>query len=463
MSSDSQRLRPPGDDEDRDRYYGDRRPPSRDDGWRDDRRPPEDEQPPLRAAGLARHCLESGLAVILAVILAAAVMPPGVALWMPALALATVTAATWHTSLRVTGSSSVAGWLLAWGLLVTGWFTFARIAGLHLAVIAALVIPGIALSALGITVLGRHWDAIEAAERARNDKAGTKAIRHWEGVLDSHGVPGARVLEVIRHDTSLEVRGRLPRAERGRATVTYEQLAEIAPKIAVTERRNSDGVYFAKPEGGSAADFTLHVRDKRTGSRKPVHLPVRNVPLTVNRPVGVGLLDSGREYAVLLRERHMQVVGVTGAGKSNLLNVFLDRMAGMVDLLIWMIDMKSGRTSRPWIVPYLQGYAPKPVIDWVATTREEAKIMLETALLATDVRAGYPGFEKITPSRDVPQIAVICDDVGRCFGHGTREGGISNYGLSQLGVQLTEQGRSEAVMLLGAGQRANVELWGGTG
>jgi hypothetical protein len=148
---------------------------------------------------------------------------------------------------------------------------------------------------------------------------------------------------------------------------------------------------------------------------------------------------------------------------SNLVNVFLSLLASCPDALIWMIDMKGGKTSRPWVTPWLQDFTPAPVIDWVATTREEAKVMLESALTVVRTRAAYPGFEKINPDEDTPALILVCDDVSACFGHGKRDNNISNYGLSQLGSEFTELAGGEAGVLIGSGQRANVELWGGTG
>lgn len=452
-------------DSDRERDAGGRWVPSgRSDGYRQQLDDPPERQPERpHAPSLARHCGESSLVAVMTVILAAYLMPASVALWMPVSALLAVTVVTWWVTFDRTRSPGLSGYMLAWGLLISGWFPLARLAGLRTVTVFMLVVPALVLAFLGVSVIGRYRERLDAAEQAERDKSGTAILRYWEGVLEAHGAHGAKVLDVTQHQGSLEVRGRLAKSAPGRSAMTFSQLQAAGPEIAVSERRDDDGVYFTKPENGSAADFILHIRDKRTGPRAAVHLPVRHVPLTINKPVGLGLLDSNREYAALLREIHVQIVGVTGSGKSNLLNVLLDRLAGMIDCLIWMIDMKGGITARPWIVPWLQGYTPRPVIDWVATTREETEIMLKTALGAVQTRSGYPLFEKINPSRDTPAIALICDDVGACFGHGTRENGVSNYGLSQLGTQFTELARSAGGMLIGAGQRANVELWGGTG
>jgi hypothetical protein len=455
-------------DSDRERDAGGRWTPSgRSDGYRQQLDDTPEERKPERphAPSLARHCGESSLVAVFTVVLADILLPVTVPLWMPVSALLAVTAVTWWVTFDRTRSRGLSGYMLAWGLLLSGWFTLARTAGLHITVVFVLLVPALVLAFAGVSVIGRYREHLDAADRAEKAKAGTAILRYWEEQLAAHGAHGVRILDVTQNEGSLDIRGRLPRAAPGRAVMTFEQLAALDGEIAVSQRRDPEGVYFSRPPGRnwSAADFILHVRDKSTGQRAPIHLPVRHTLLTVNRPFGVGVFDSGREYMLLLREIHVQIIGTTGAGKSNLVNVLLDRLAGMVDVLIWMIDMKGGRTARPWIVPYLQGFASNPVIDWVATTRQEAKIMLETALLAVQTRAGYPGFEKIEPTRDTPAIVMFCDDVSRCFGHNVKEDGITNYGLSQLGAQFTEQARSEAGVLVGAGQRDNVELWGGTG
>jgi hypothetical protein len=439
---------------------------SRDDEWRAVRQ----EEPPPRVPAPPssfRHARDIAGIAGLAVFLAVVALPHSVPLWMPAFALCTATMVTWSVAVRVTRSPRVSGYLLACGLFLTAWFTYARLAGLWHPMPVFILVTGLTVfGGMGVVTIGHHRAAIDRDEREVTDKQRTVVLRHWEEVLYAVGAPpDTQILEVMkmRNDSGFEIRGRLPRSKRGKPSMTFSQLAEKAEEIAVSERRDPDGVYFSKVAGGSAADFVMHVRDKRTGKRKPVHLPVSNRVLSVNRPFGIGLVDSGREYRILLREIHAQVLGITGSGKSNTINVIIDRLSGMTDVLIWVIDMKGGKTARPWLVPWLLRQSAVPVLDWVATTRTETDIMLNTALKAIQVRAGYPVFEKLKPSPDFPAIVVICDDVGRCFGHQLKADGVTNFGMSQLGMQIVEQGRSEALVLVGAGQRNNVELWGNTG
>jgi hypothetical protein len=456
-----------GDDEyDGEDDYRPGRLPSRDDGWRRQvSRPPPGRQAVDVEQHLWRHSAESGALVIAVTLFCAWILPASVPVAYIALGGAALTAAIWWTSLRTTGSMVMACYLGAWGVLVTGWFTWARLSSpWHSLQISCLVIPGLVLAVLGAPAIGAHRQRISAEDQAARDKASTAPLRAWERTLEKNGAAGCSVLDVREfEDGGYEIRGRLGKAVNGRQPITFDELSASSQKIAVSKRRDPDGVYFTQPENGSAADFILHVRAKRTGQRAAVHLPVENRVLSISNPLAIGVKDNGRPYSITLREVHMTIYGVTRSGKSNLINVLLSLLASCPDALIWMIDMKGGRTSRPWIVPWLQDYTPKPVIDWVAVGRDEVKLMLETALLAVQTRAAYPGFEKIHPDENVPALILICDDVSGCFGHGKRADGVSNYGLSQLGSEFTELAGSEAGVLIGAGQRANVELWGGTG
>ena len=149
---------------------------------------------------------------------------------------------------------------------------------------------------------------------------------------------------------------------------------------------------------------------------------------------------------------------------SNLMQVFIAQLSRCVDVIIFMIDLKGGRAARPWMVPWIQGFAKRPVIDWLATTPEEANLMLEALWAAREDRSrSGAGGEKITPSADLPAILLLTDEAAVLFGHGTREGGLSNTKMARRGLQLAETGRSEAVNLIVSAVRANVETLGNTG
>ena len=463
-----------GRDDDHDDYDEDERPgqwPSRDDGWRAQVSAPRPANGRVDVEQhLWRHSAESGALVVAVTLFTAWILPASVPVLYVAIGGAALTAAIWWTSRKTTGSHVMAAYLGTWGALITGWFTWVRLTTpWHSLQISCLVIPGLVLAILGAPAIGSHRQRISKEQQAAQDKAATAPLRAWEKTLARNGAPGCTVTSVREfgegppENRTYEVRGRLPKSTDERQTYGFEELAATAQRIAVSKRRDPDGVYFSQPDNGSSADFILHVRAKRAGKRPDINLPIENKVLSVSDPLAVGVHDNGRPYHVTLREIHVTIFGTTRSGKSNLVNVFLTLLAACPDALIWMIDMKGGKTSRPWVVPWLQDYTPKPVIDWVATSREEAKLMLETALQLVRTRATYPGFEKINPDENTPAVILVCDDVSACFGHGKRDNGISNYGLSQLGSEFTELAGGEAGVLIGAGQRANVELWGGTG
>ena len=349
-------------DDDRDDYDEDdgergERPaqwPSRDDGWRRQAVAPRQAQARVDVEQhLWRHSAESGALVVAVTLFCAWILPASVPVGYVALGGAALTAAIWWTSLKTTGSKVMASYLGAWGVLITGWFTWARLSSpWHSLQISALVIPGLVLAVLGAPAIGVHRQRISREEQAALDMQATAPLRAWEKTLARNGAPGCTILDVRKFDDGgCEIRGRLPKSTEDRATYGFDELSGISQKIAVSKRSDPDGVYFSQPENASAADFVLHVRAKRTGQRPAVHLPAENKVLSVNGPLPVGLHDNGRPYTITLREVHVTIFGVTRSGKSNLINVLLSLLAACPDALIWMIDMKGGRTSRPWVVP----------------------------------------------------------------------------------------------------------------
>jgi hypothetical protein len=188
-------------------------------------------------------------------------------------------------------------------------------------------------------------------------------------------------------------------------------------------------------------------------------------PLTVNRPLPVGLHEDGTVCTVTLREVAALIVGLRGSGKSNLINILIAQLSRCADTMIFMIDLKGGRTALPWLRPWLEGRAARPVIDWVATTRDEAERMLRAVLRGIDARAhSGAGGEKITPSPELPAVILIVEEVAVIFGmnSGPRTSleGTTNATLAGLGTQVTQLGRSEAIDPVLVTQRGAVTMIG---
>ncbi len=197
-----------------------------------------------------------------------------------------------------------------------------------------------------------------------------------------------------------------------------------------------------------------------------VPLPAEHGTLSITQPVPLGLFEDGQVCAVTLREVATLIVGLRGSGKSNLLHVLLAQLARCPDVLIFALDLKGGRMAAPWIEPWLAGRTARPVVDWLATDREEAERMLRALLRAVNARSrSGSGGEKITPSPDQPAILLVCDEIAVILGIGTGGPrtsleGVTNTTLAGLATQLVMTGRSEAIDLIMATQRGTATMTG---
>jgi DNA segregation ATPase FtsK/SpoIIIE-like protein len=114
----------------------------------------------------------------------------------------------------------------------------------------------------------------------------------------------------------------------------------------------------------------------------------------------------------------------------------------------------------------MKGRTPNPVIDRVATTREEADRMLRASLRAIEPRASAgDGKDKAHPTPHQPAIVVVVDEGSVTFGMGTGGpssflDGVTNAHLSRLIKQLVITGRSEAIDPIVAVQRGSVTMVG---
>lgn len=425
----------------------------------------QDQVPVYVQQHLWRHSIESSALAGVALLLLAWLLPASVPLWGIVMVGAFLTAVTWYAALASTGSVQVSSYLGTWGAMITGWLAAARIIGAwHAPVIIALLLIVVTMAPLGAVAIGHHRDRIRRITESRNpDPKNTRELRYWERLLEELGVPGVTILDVMQHQAGKSVYGRMGKSTADRRVLTVEAVKGITTQIAVHKRLRADDVHVEQPAGGSSADFILHVRNRSTGPRETIYLPAENNPQTINRPIGLGVHDSGKEFRQLVREVAIIVIGVRGAGKSNLINVFIAQLAKCVDSLIFMIDLKGGRAARPWMMPWVKNFTRRPVIDWLATTREEALLMLDAVLAGGQARArSGVGGEKITPTADVPAMILICDETAVMTGHGIREGGISNYQLAQKLAQITETYRSEAIDPIVAALRGNVDIMGST-
>lgn len=365
------------------------------------------------------------------------------------------------TAVLTTHTGPAAAWVSACGASAAGWLAYAVAAGPRsYPAIAGIIVPAAILIWLW-PVLRAHEARLAEAERRRQAEAAAAAeSRRWPELLARIGHQG---IQFVQRDSTLcgyRVRLHLPRSGK----VTYTQLANARERLEVAARMRHGSLRFERGSSG-AHEVILHVSE-RDVLAETIPLPVGSRSLTINQPIPIGVYEDGTVCALTLREVATLIVGLRGQGKSNLLNVLIAQLARCVDVLPWAIDLKGGRMAGPWLMPWLAHKTPNPVLDWVATTREEAEIMIRAGLRAIEARSkSGSGGEKIIPSEHQPAILLIVDEAAVILGYGmggprTSLEGTTNTTLAGLMTQLTVTGRSEAVDPILATQRGSVTMTG---
>lgn len=141
----------------------------------------------------------------------------------------------------------------------------------------------------------------------------------------------------------------------------------------------------------------------------------------------VGFRPDGTLITTFLAKAHWFIVGLTQWGKSTWLSLLMAQLSATNDTLIWFIDLKGGGTAAPWM----------PVIDWPATTQDEAEEMFEAAKRIIKARSALT--DDHIPSPEDPAIVIILDEANEAFGQGTGRPSLVSAGTSvaSLGAGLS--------------------------
>jgi Helicase HerA, central domain len=417
------------------------------------------------------HAIETVLCLGTVTLAVAALLPythvPG---WLPplieGLAGMVIALSVW----AATGRGPLSAFCAAFGVFLAGWTIWAEIARVwDYAVLAAWIIAmliscpvaGHALMApqpAGPPMLpGQQPGAITEASPEEDLR---EEMAKFEHMFSKIGCDKVQVLELARERAGRVLRLQLPRSGQ----VTIQSLEAVSSKVEVILRLRPGAVEFETGENSS--DVVMRLRENDVFA-EVARLRPEVRATTINEPFAIGVQEDGSILKIMLRELHLFIGGTTGAGKSNLINVLLAQLSYMADTVIWVIDMKGGRTARPWLQAWIEGKADAPAIDWVATTRDEASLMMKAFNDAIEARSTSGiGGSKITPSPGLPQVILICDEMAALFGTGrggraeVGEGAVTNtkfIALAEAGVQMA---RSEAVTSIWATQRGTVDMAG---
>lgn len=347
-------------------------------------------------------------------------------------ALATIWTKDQHFWLRV--------YLTSVTVVTLAWIIYAE----HASPFTATAITAAAAATLFFGVLYQVFvrvdrrDKRKTAERLNALMAKSAATGDWEAMFACHGCKNVRVVRTEETRAGYTKICRLPRD----GSVTYRTVRLLVEKFETALDLDAGCVRFERTSG---AEFAVHVVTKNVlAETVPFPFDPNEDPISINGPLPIGLSELGDIVEILWREIHLLLSGTTGAGKSTMLGVLLAQLTRCDDTIIWMIDLKGGRTAKPWLRPWITGSDPRatcPVIDWVATTLDEVEIMLHCLTKVIDYRSAAGEDEKVVPSPQQPQIIVICDESAVVFGNNV-PGGPRR---AQLLENITGRGRSEAV------------------
>ncbi|GAB3429152.1 hypothetical protein [Flindersiella endophytica] len=295
-----------------------------------------------------------------------------------------------------------------------------------------------------------HRKRMREEDERRRQLAAAEA-RRWPDLLAMLGMPGVVQRDRIEHSHGCyTLRLLLPVDGK----VKYATLRNKTEEIEIAAGLRYGAIYVER--GQTAAEVWLHVNEVDILS-KTIPLPRDNAPLTINEPLPLGVYEDSTTLEVPMQGRASKTVGLRGKGKSNLINVKTAAFTRCVDVVVWMIDGKGGRTARPWLQPWFEGRTHRPVIDWVATNQAEVDKMLRAAEAVIDYRANSAaGGDKITPTPQLPEIMILCEEVALIFG----QHDVSNAANARRGLKIVQLGRSEAVSVDLVAQRGTVTMLG---
>lgn len=357
-------------------------------------------------------------------------------------------------------TAAAAGWLTASAMVPNFPFTMAGV-----------------LSALAATaVFGPLYRAVRYHRANTEDREAIRVGREkWVHAFRSIGLAGVEIprggIESNRAGFTLHVL--LPPGMTLSTIQSASDKLEVAlSRVMPSVRRGSISV-----TGGAGAHEVLITVGTADILSETVPLPDDHSALSIRNPLPFATYETGGDASIAWYEdgwggKSGLVVGKRGSGKSVTVNVLLAQLLRCPDVVVFGIDLKGGRTLRPWLTPWQEGWtvedanaeggtmrAEYPVLDWVATTLEEAVLLLETVVAMLDYRATAGTGSMVVPTPNEPAIIVLCEEIADLTAAATtgtgderKLGGRANRAITRI----MKKGRSEAINDVLVTQRATV-------
>jgi hypothetical protein len=256
-------------------------------------------------------------------------------------------------------------------------------------------------------------------------------------IAQAVGLAGPRVLSALVDIWGWRARFALARGQ----TITDVIVKLPAIESALGTHRGAVRVYPTPDD--LANRFELRVLD-RDPHADAITWPGPSVT-SITEPIDLGPFEDAAPAKVLFLRRHALFGGVSGSGKSGLLNVLMGNLAACSDVVIWAIDLKRGMELAPWA----------PCIARPATTPAEARALLADANAILEARAAHLAATSQRvwePSPEMPALVIIVDEYAE-LAETTPEATADTDSIAR-------RGRAVAVTLIAATQRPTQKAMG---
>ncbi|WP_030188133.1 hypothetical protein [Streptomyces violaceorubidus] len=175
-------------------------------------------------------------------------------------------------------------------------------------------------------------------------------------------------------------------------------------------------------------------------------------PTTINEPIGFGVIGTGQEAGLNLKDEGFIAIGAQGSGKTALMKTLGLGLVRCTDAIVIDLDT-SAKMSAVFVNPYLRYGIGRPLIDWPATTADECRLVIQAAKAAIAARkteyADLLEDEDVDnlPARpDIPAIHIrvdetksMPDDVLEGIDFIIEEGRSVNIRVSNTGLRATRE------------------------
>lgn len=292
-------------------------------------------------------------------------------------------------------------------------------------------LPGLLL--VGTIACGIPW---WAHRRRRSRVRVDRTIQAWPDIAEAIGLAGSRVLSAVA-----DVWG-----WRARMTLRSGQtVADVIAHVPAIESGlgTRPGAVRVEPDPAHAGRFVMRVLAEDPHAAA-IPWPGAE-PSSVLDPIRLGVFEDAQDVELPIGRKHVLVGGMSGAGKSGVLNVVLGNLTACPDVVLWGIDLKGGMELRPWA----------SCLARLATTSAEAATLLHDAVKVLEARAQALGnnAERLwNPTAESPALVIVVDEYAELAE--TAPGAVEDAD------SIARRGRAVAVTLLAATQRPTQQAMG---